>query len=94
MKTCHHCGYQFQADFKPGFREECPKCLRDVHVCMNCIFWDKSYSNECRESQAERVRDREKNNFCEYFSFKDNQKENLNKNNETPKDAFNKLFND
>ncbi len=94
MKTCYHCGNSFADDFKPGFREECPKCLRDVHVCYNCVFWDKTFSNECRETQAERVREKDKNNFCEYFSFKEGKSNGLNKSPDNPRDAFNKLFND
>jgi hypothetical protein len=48
-------------------KDSCPKCDRDLHVCMNCRFYDPHYHNECRETQAEWVRDKEKANYCDYF---------------------------
>ncbi len=51
-----------------GFRDECDRCGTDLHVCRNCTFYDPSAYNECRESQAERVDDRERANRCEWFS--------------------------
>ncbi len=50
-----------------GFRDECPGCGADVHVCRNCGFHDPSAYNECREPSAERVDDRERANRCDYF---------------------------
>jgi len=51
-----------------GFRDECGSCGRALHVCRNCGFYDTSYNNACRETQAERVVDKERFNFCEYFA--------------------------
>ena len=51
--------------------EICPHCRADLHCCLNCRFFDEHAQNKCRESSAEWVSDREKNNFCEYFSFRD-----------------------
>lgn len=51
-----------------GFRDECEACRTDLHVCMNCAHHDVSAYNECRESSAERVADRERGNRCEYFT--------------------------
>lgn len=93
-KTCYHCGFLFSDDYKPGFRDECPKCIRDVHVCKNCVYHDTSLSNECRETQADRVVDKEKGNFCEYFNYKDSLNKNGNISKKNNIDAFNKLFND
>ncbi len=50
-----------------GFRDECPQCDRPLHVCLNCGFYDPAYNNQCRETQAERVVDKDRFNFCEYF---------------------------
>jgi hypothetical protein len=50
-----------------GFRDECEGCGRALHVCRNCKFYDPAYNNACREPQAERVVDKERFNFCEYF---------------------------
>ena len=51
-----------------GFRDTCPHCGRDLHVCRNCAHHDPSAYNECRESSAERVGDRERANRCDYFA--------------------------
>ncbi len=50
-----------------GFRETCDRCGADLHVCRNCRHHDPSAYNECRESSAERVSDRERANRCDYF---------------------------
>lgn len=52
-------------------RDECPHCRSDLHVCLNCQFFDKAYHHECRESQAEYVKEKDRSNFCEYFKPKD-----------------------
>lgn len=51
-----------------GFRDTCDGCGADVHVCRNCAHHDPSAYNECRESQAERVRDRDRANRCDWFA--------------------------
>ena len=47
--------------------DSCTHCGRDTHVCKNCEHHDRAYNNECRESQADRVLEKEKSNFCDYF---------------------------
>ena len=51
-----------------GFRDDCPRCGWPVHVCHNCEFYDPGFHNQCREPMAEAVTDRERANFCEYFT--------------------------
>lgn len=56
------------AEGKIGFRDECPRCGGDLHVCCNCRFYDRFASRECREPAIpETVRDKERRNLCEYF---------------------------
>ncbi len=71
MNTCHHCGKELDTDLKAGRRDTCPYCDADLHVCLNCRFYDPGSYNQCREPQAERVLDKEKSNFCDYFNFRD-----------------------
>jgi hypothetical protein len=66
--NCFHCGRQFEAGQRVGFRERCPGCDRPLHVCLNCDFYDAVFNNQCREPQAERVVNKDRANFCEYFS--------------------------
>ena len=54
-----------------GFRDECAGCGADLHVCANCLHHDPSAYNECRESSAEHVRERDSANRCEYFALGD-----------------------
>lgn len=65
---CWHCGRATEVVDRVGFRDECEGCGRALHVCRNCDFYDPSYNNACRENQAERVVDKERFNFCEYFA--------------------------
>ena len=54
-----------------GFRDTCSSCEADLHVCRNCAHHDASAYNECRESNAEWVSDRERGNRCDYFVLGD-----------------------
>jgi hypothetical protein len=48
-------------------REECAKCRADVRVCKNCRFYDAKVYNECRETSADVVREKDRANLCDYF---------------------------
>lgn len=67
MAGCAFCGQALGAG-PFGRRDECPRCGRDVHCCLNCRFHDQSAHNECREPQAEQVAERDRANFCDYFA--------------------------
>lgn len=66
---CAFCGLEIEIEGRVGRRDECPQCKRDLHACLQCRFYDRSYHNQCRESQAEYVGDKERSNFCDYFQF-------------------------
>ncbi len=53
-----------------GRKDECQFCGADLHVCKNCDFYDPKVYNDCQESQADVVRERERSNFCDYFKPK------------------------
>jgi hypothetical protein len=44
-----------------------------------CSFYDSKVYNECRESNAERIVDKEKSNFCDYFSLSDGRNNQISK---------------
>jgi len=50
-----------------GRADICKKCGRDTKTCKGCVFYDPSANNQCREPQAERVIEKERSNFCDYF---------------------------
>jgi hypothetical protein len=70
VKTCFKCGAGLEIDFV-GRREECPNCGADVHVCLNCDFYELGRANDCREPQAEPVKEKDRSNFCGFFRFKE-----------------------
>ena len=67
---CFACGTdaELRAGERVGHRESCARCRADLHVCRNCRHHDPSLANECREPNAEPVRDRERANGCEWFA--------------------------
>ena len=68
---CFHCKKITTSESKIGFREECGFCRSDLHVCKNCEFYDPKAYNECRETSADVVREKERANFCDFFSGSD-----------------------
>ncbi len=71
MKICFRCRKEITLDSPPGRRDTCPFCRADLHCCRNCAFYDPAAYNECREPQAERVVEKERSTFCDYFRFRD-----------------------
>jgi hypothetical protein len=70
MHRCHHCGKEVDIKKELGRKEACPFCRADLRCCLNCFFHDPASYNACRESQADRVLEKDRSNFCEYFVFK------------------------
>lgn len=64
--SCWSCGKSL-TEVEYGRTDSCPNCNEDTHVCLNCDHHDPQYNNECRENQADRVVDKERSNFCDYF---------------------------
>lgn len=71
MKRCHRCGKEIVAEGTTSRRDTCPFCHADLHCCFQCAFYDPGAYNQCREPQAERVLEKERSNFCDYFRFAD-----------------------
>ncbi len=71
MKVCFRCKKEVDADGTIGRRDTCPFCGADLHCCLNCRFYDLAAYNQCREPQAERVLEKDRSNFCDYFRFRE-----------------------
>jgi hypothetical protein len=71
--TCYHCQKSIPVlgAFKITRTEECPFCSTSLHCCRMCKFYDAKVYNECHESNADRLVDKEKSNFCDYFVLSD-----------------------
>jgi hypothetical protein len=67
---CFACNEEIavRAPERVGFRDTCPRCGADLHVCRNCAHHDPAAHNQCREPNAEWVADRERANRCEWFA--------------------------
>ena len=70
---CYHCQKNIPTfgPIKIVRTEECPYCSTSLHCCKMCKFYDPKVYNECIESLAERIVDKEKANFCDYFTLSD-----------------------
>lgn len=65
---CFHCKTALQLPSGPvGRTATCDSCDSDIRVCLNCKFYDPNSYNECGEPMSERVVDKDRSNFCDYF---------------------------
>ena len=67
MKRCTFCKRDLELEGRVLRSDLCPHCGRDLHCCLQCVFYDQGSYNECKEVLAERVVDKERANMCEYF---------------------------
>ncbi len=89
MKRCHKCKAVVELE-RVGRRSECEVCKSDLHVCLNCRFYDPGKGNACMETQAERVTEKDRSNYCDYFSFKEEGTEKAGR--EAAQELWDKLF--
>lgn len=69
MKYCHACKKELVLGREVGRKDECPHCHADLRCCLSCRFHDRSAPKQCREPNAELVREKAKANYCDFFSF-------------------------
>lgn len=69
--SCHACGVVIDVLERVGRGEECGKCGADLHCCLNCHFYDPRVADQCTEPQAERVMEKDRSNFCDYFQIRE-----------------------
>jgi hypothetical protein len=66
--VCWRCGANLAAITLPlRRREECPACRAELHACRMCQFYDRRITRQCRQEDAEEVRNKEQANFCDWF---------------------------
>jgi hypothetical protein len=53
-----------------SFRSVCDHCNACLHCCYYCQYYQVGLANDCKVPGTERILDRQKNNFCEEFSFR------------------------
>lgn len=67
--VCWKCGASLaELPLPLGRLAECPRCRAYLHACLLCRFYDKRVAKQCCEDDADEVIEKERANFCEYFS--------------------------
>jgi hypothetical protein len=65
---CFFCNKDVYIEGKIGRNDTCPHCNRDLRCCRQCDFYGQDAYNECREVAAERIVEKERANFCDFFT--------------------------
>jgi hypothetical protein len=68
--NCYKCQQELTLTEPISRKEECPQCRSDVRVCANCQMYDPKVYNECRETQADRILEKERSNLCDFFKLR------------------------
>jgi len=67
--ACFRCGASLSALSLPLTRRDlCPECGVELHCCRMCVHFDPKAPSQCREDDAEDVKEKELANFCEWFN--------------------------
>jgi hypothetical protein len=92
MKRCHACGKEVVPPDPVGRKAECPHCRAELRCCLNCVHHEPAAYNQCRESQADRVMEKDRANFCEYFRFREGAPRSASKPPAPARDQLDSLF--
>ncbi len=66
--VCWNCGESQGLPPRPGRKDLCPKCNSYLRCCLNCKFFDEKAHHQCREPQADQVKNKKGAIFCDYFA--------------------------
>jgi hypothetical protein len=68
---CYKCQTDTKLELNQSIsrNEECPQCAADLRCCKMCNFYDPKAYNECKEPTADRILEKEKANFCDFFKL-------------------------
>jgi len=96
---CWYCGSAVSEPEPFGRSLRCAVCGKDLRSCRNCRFYLSGARGDCSETSAEPVADKERANFCDWFSLNSKyrtetagQKKEMEKA-KSAKSAFESLFN-
>ncbi len=67
---CFKCGSTLNISYPISRSEVCPKCGSDVRCCKNCNHYFKGAHYDCHETVDELIVEKERANFCDWFSLK------------------------
>ena len=66
--TCSACSASVELEGPVGRSARCARCGSDLRCCLNCRFHDLASYNDCAEPSAERILEKDRANYCDYFS--------------------------
>ena len=66
---CQFCGAAVTLSEPIPRESSCESCRHDYRACRQCRHYDPALNNSCRETEADLVEDKERRNFCEFFTF-------------------------
>ncbi len=92
MKICYRCQNEVAVPKIVGRKDVCSRCGAELRCCLNCRFYDERAYNQCRETQAERILDKDRSNFCDYFVFRDANSGQEPEGKQTTRDKLESLF--
>jgi predicted RNA-binding Zn-ribbon protein involved in translation (DUF1610 family) len=69
MNACHFCGAEVENPREVYRSSTCPRCGKDLKICLNCRFYSPGAHWDCSETIEELVADKDRANFCSYFVF-------------------------
>jgi hypothetical protein len=73
MYACHFCGAAIENPREVYRNSTCSSCGKDLKICLNCKFYSPGAHWDCSETIDEMVRDKDRSNFCTFFSFRTSQ---------------------
>jgi hypothetical protein len=92
---CYFCGADTGGE-KIYRNTLCVSCGKELKICLNCAFYSPGSHWDCRENIGEAVTDKERANFCEWFSPADSSKQKISSpaqpKAKNARSEFNKLF--
>ena len=70
--TCYACHKELDIEAKAKIHKssECDFCYADLRCCKMCELYSPTSYNECRETGADRIIEKEKANFCDFYVLK------------------------
>jgi len=66
---CWYCGSPVTEQEPFGRSLPCAACGKDLRACRNCRFYLPGARGDCAEAGAEPAADKERSNFCDWFSL-------------------------
>jgi hypothetical protein len=70
MYACHFCGTTIENPREVYRNTTCSSCGKDLKICLNCRFYSPGAHWDCSETIDEMVKDKDRSNFCTFFSFR------------------------